>query len=60
MWMGEQQQLKRLDKKRNFSIILKKAKKFFTSLPQTVDKVRGQVPRIFFAIEPEKSALTRL
>lgn len=24
MWMGEQQQLKRLDKKRNFSIILKK------------------------------------
>ena len=39
MWMGEQQQLKRLDKKRNFSIILKKAKKFFTSLPQTVDKV---------------------
>ena len=32
MWMGEQQQLKRLDKKRNFSIILKKAKKFFTSL----------------------------
>lgn len=33
MWMGEQQQLKRLDKKRNFSIILKKAKKFFTSLP---------------------------
>lgn len=29
MWMGEQQQLKRLDKKRNFSIILKKAKKFW-------------------------------
>ena len=33
MWMGEQQQLKKLDKKRNFSIILEKAKKFFTSLP---------------------------
>lgn len=47
MWMGEQQQLKRLDKKRNFSIILKKAKKFFTSLPQTVDKVLGFLPRIF-------------
>lgn len=27
---------------------------------QTVDKFRGQVPRNFFAIEPEKSALTRL
>lgn len=24
MWMGEQQQLKKLDKKRNFSIILEK------------------------------------
>ena len=30
---GEQQQLKKLDKKRNFSIILEKAKKFITSLP---------------------------
>ena len=30
------------------------------SSAQTVDKFRGQVPRNFFAIEPEKSALTRL
>ncbi|WP_243280329.1 hypothetical protein [Enterocloster bolteae] len=29
-------------------------------IQQTVDKFRGQVPRNFFAIEPEKSALTRL
>ena len=43
MWMGEQQQLKKLDKKRNFSIILEKAKKFFTSLPSDC----RQSPRLF-------------